>query len=95
LAISLPLTAARRSGWRTRAIYGDGVSHHDQQVFLLRLAPAGSADGLPRPLGEPVRLTEGGGLSHTHSGGWSPDSQAIVYTKDTDHGDIYVIENYE
>jgi hypothetical protein len=68
LAISLPPTAARRTGWRTRAIYGHGVSHINQQVFLLRLAPPDSTDGLPRPLG---------------------------YTKDTDHGDIYVIENYE
>jgi Tol biopolymer transport system component len=41
-----------------------------------------------------VQLTDGRGLWHTHSGGWSPDGESIVYTKDTDHNDIYVIENY-
>ena len=29
---------------------------------------------------------------HVHNGGWSPDGREIVYTRDLDAGDIYVIE---
>ena len=35
-----------------------------------------------------------GEVFDTHSGGWSPDGKAVVYTKDTDDFDIYIIENY-
>ena len=51
-------------------------------------------DQLPRPLGEPQQLTRGESTWHVHNGGWSPDGKAIVYTRDLDSGDIYVIENY-
>ncbi len=33
-------------------------------------------------------------VSDAHSGGWAPDGKALVYTRDTDNFDIYVIENY-
>ena len=29
---------------------------------------------------------------HAHSGGWAPDSKNVVYSRDRDFGDIYVIE---
>ncbi len=95
LLLNVPHHVEHRVSPDGRAVtYGDGTSHINQQLFLLRLAPTDSTDGLPRPLGEPVQLTDGRGLWHTHSGGWSPDGKDIVYTKDADHDDIYIIENY-
>ena len=94
LLLNVPHIEHRVSPLGDALTYGNGVIHIDQQLFLLRLAPAGSAEKLPLPLGEPVPLTDGRGLWHTHSGGWSPDGKAVVYTKDTDDFDIYIIENY-
>ncbi len=94
LLLSVPHIEHRVSPDGRAVTYGDGTSHINQQLFLLRLAPADSTDGLPRPLGEPEQLTDGRGLWHTHSGGWSPDGKALVYTRDTDNHDIHVIENY-
>ncbi|MEK6325255.1 MAG: protein kinase, partial [Acidobacteriota bacterium] len=70
------------------------VSHFNMQLTLLRLAPPASPDGLPRPLGKLQQLTHGGSTFHVHNGGWSPDGKAIVYTRDHDSGDVYVIQNY-
>jgi Tol biopolymer transport system component/predicted Ser/Thr protein kinase len=95
LLLDVPHLEHRVSPDGRAVTYGDGTSHINQQLFLLRLAPPDSPGGLPRPLGEPVQLTEGRGLWHTHNGGWSPDGEAIVYTRDTDNHDIYVVENYE
>jgi Tol biopolymer transport system component/DNA-binding winged helix-turn-helix (wHTH) protein len=94
LLLNVPHVEHRVSPDGRAVTYGDGTSHINQQLFLLRLAPVDPTDELPHPLGEPVQLTDGRGLWHTHSGGWSPDGKAIVYTKDTDNFDIYVIENY-
>ena len=68
------------------------ASHFDQHLFRLELEPPTTADGLPRVVGEPQRLTGGQGRWHVHNGGWSPDGQSIVYTQDTDDGDIYMIQ---
>lgn len=70
------------------------ASHFDMQLTLLRLAPPASPGQLPRPLGEPRPVTRGGSAWHVHNGGWSPDSKAVVYTRDADSGDVYVIQNY-
>jgi Tol biopolymer transport system component len=94
LLLNVPHVEHRVSPDGRALTYGDGTSHINQQLFLLRLASTDLQDGLPRPLGEPAPLTDGRGLWHTHSGGWSPDGEAIVYTRDTDNNDIYVIENY-
>ncbi|MFQ5723776.1 MAG: protein kinase [Terriglobia bacterium] len=75
--------------------YVHAASHLNMHLSLLRLAPPASPGELPRPLGEPQQLTRGEGIWHVHNGGWSPDSQAIVYSRDLDRGDIYVIENYQ
>ena len=94
LLLNVPHLEHRVSPDGRAVTYGDGVSHINQQLWVLRLAPPDHTDGLPHPLGEPVQLTDGRGLWHTHSGGWSPDGKAIVYTKDMDNVDIYIIENY-
>jgi Tol biopolymer transport system component len=78
-----------------RAItYGHSFSHWNQNLFMLPLAPPATPGELPRAAGEPQQLTRGGGMWHVHNGGWSPDGEALIYTRDTDSGDIYVIENY-
>ena len=69
------------------------TSHFDQQLFLLRLERPLTADGLPQVTGELERLTDGQGRWHVHNGGWSPDARKIVYTQDTDDGDIYLIHS--
>ena len=69
------------------------ASHFDQQLFLLRLERPLTADGLPQAIGELERLTGGQGRWHVHNGGWSPDARKIVYTQDTDDGDIYLIHS--
>ncbi len=71
-------------------------SHSNLNLHLLPLAPPDAADGLPRPSGQPKQLTKGFSENsrwHVHNGNWSPDGEGIVYTRDTDAGDIYVIEN--
>ena len=71
--------------------YVHAASHFNMQLHVLRLEPGVV---LPRVAGPPRRITNGDGAWHVHNGGWSPDGKAIVYTRDTDNGDIYMIENY-
>jgi len=68
------------------------ASHFDQQLFSLELTGPDPVDALPRRAGEPVQLTDGRGVWHVHNGSWSPDGQQIVYTRDTDDGDVWLIE---
>jgi len=75
-------------------LYCQAISHFGMQFFVLRLALPAEPDGLPRPLGPPEQLTRATDPSHVHTGGWSPDGKTIVYTRDTDQGDLYVIENF-
>jgi len=75
--------------------YCHAISHLNMNLYLLRLLPPDSPSGLPQPLGEPVQMTHGEGLWHVHNGGFSPDGKKIVYSRDTDQSDIYVIENYK
>ncbi len=78
-----------------RAIaYSHALSHFNMNLYVLPLVPPASAAGLPQVASKPRQLTQGKGLWHVHNGGWSPDGKRIVYTRDADQGDIYVIENY-
>jgi Tol biopolymer transport system component len=74
--------------------YVDAASHFDMQLHVLQLAPPASPGGLPQPVGEPRQVTFREGLWHVHNGGWSPDGEALVYSRDADAGNIYVIDNY-
>jgi len=67
------------------------ASHFDQGLFVLKLEVPTTADGLPKPLGELERITDGQGRWHVHNGSWSHDGRRIVYTQDTDDGDIYLL----
>ena len=76
-------------------LYCHAPSHFDMQFYLLRLTPPAGPVGLPRAMGAPQPLALPAGASHVHSGGWSPDSEWIVYTRDVDQGDLYLIQNYQ
>jgi Tol biopolymer transport system component/predicted Ser/Thr protein kinase len=65
--------------------YCDAISHFSQSLSLLRLGPGP---------GDVRRLNSGQGQWHAHGPAWSPDGKSLVYTRDTDQGDIYLIQNY-
>jgi serine/threonine protein kinase len=67
------------------------ASHFDQGLFLLKLEVPTTEDGLPEPMGGLNRITDGQGRWHVHNGSWSHDGTKIVYTQDTDDGDIYLL----
>jgi Tol biopolymer transport system component len=68
------------------------ASHFDMQLQLLRLAVPARSGELPRAIGKPEPLTQGEAVYHVHNGGWSPDGRAIVYTRDSDNGDIFILQ---
>ncbi|NIR48991.1 hypothetical protein GWO43_11190, partial [candidate division KSB1 bacterium] len=70
------------------------VGHFSEDIYRLGLELPESPDGLPRPVDEPEKLTHGHDRWHAHNGAWSPDSKHIIYTRDEDEGDLFVIENY-
>ena len=71
----------------------EAVSHFTMELYLLRLAPPTAPGQLPSAAGEPRQITFGEGVWHVHSGGWAPDGSGVVYSRDRDFGDIYVIES--
>ncbi|MCH7935412.1 MAG: PD40 domain-containing protein, partial [Gemmatimonadetes bacterium] len=73
--------------------YNSADGHFSMNRYLLPLTPA-TADQLPRASGEPEQITFGQGVWHVHGGAWSPDSKQIVYTKDFDRGNLFVIDGY-
>jgi len=72
--------------------YISSLSHFNMSVHILPLERPSSPGALPRPAGPPVRITHGEGEWHAHNGGWSPDSKQVIFTRDTDSGDIYLLE---
>jgi serine/threonine-protein kinase len=70
----------------------EAVSHFTMELYALPLTSPTTPDGLPGAAGEPERLTFGEGAWHVHSGGWTPDGTGVIYSRDDDRGDIYVIE---
>ena len=67
-------------------------SHVAMDLYTLSLDVPSTPDALPVAVGQPRALTRGDGRWHVHNGGWSPDAKEIVYTRDTDEADIYVIK---
>ena len=70
--------------------YCSSTSHYNMNLHILRLSPAES--GLPRVVGAPEKITHGDGEWHVHNGGWSPDGKQVVYTRDTDRADMFLLE---
>jgi Tol biopolymer transport system component len=71
--------------------YCSAQSHSNMNLFVLPLTPPG-ADGLPRAAGPPEQVTRGEGLWHVHNGGFAPDGRSVVFTRDTDTGDVHVLD---
>ena len=67
------------------------ASHFDQGLFRLELEIPTTGGGLPKPLGQLKRITDGQGRWHVHNGSWSPDGTKIVFTQDTDDGNLYLL----
>ncbi len=70
----------------------EAKSHFMMNLHLLPLARPAAPNQLPRAIGEPQQVTFGGGVWHVHNGGWAPDGSGLVYSRDRDFGDIYIIE---
>lgn len=73
--------------------FSHNLSHINQNLYILRLTPPDPADGLPRALGEAEQVTDGKGVWHVQNGGWFPDGESVIYTRDTDQADIFMVEN--
>ncbi len=71
----------------------ESVSHFTMDLLLQRLSPTRGADELPTADGEPRQITFGNGEWHVHNGGWEWDGSGIVYSRDRDFGDLFVIES--
>jgi hypothetical protein len=67
-------------------------SHFDMQLQVVGLVPPAAPGELPRPIGQPQPFTQGESAFHVHNGGWSPDGQSIVYTRDNDSADIFIMQ---
>jgi Tol biopolymer transport system component len=72
--------------------YVSAESHFNMNLHVLALTDPSPDDGLPRAAGDPERVTRGDGLWHVHNGGWSPDGKRVVYTRDTDKGDVHILD---
>ena len=72
--------------------YCSAISHFNMNLHVLQLHLPTTPDGLPQPAGEPIQVTHGKGEWHVHNGGWSPDGKRVVYTRDTDTGDLYILD---
>ena len=80
---------------RVAVAYNSADGHFSSNRYLLPLAPPRLPGGLPEGAGAPEQLTFGEGVWHVHGGAWSPDGEHIVYTRDFDSGNLFVIDNYE
>ena len=88
-ATELSVSPDRRS-----VAYNSADGHFSMNRWLLPLRVPGVTGTLPSPAGEPQQLTFGDGVWHVHGGAWTPDGTSIVYTRDLDSGNLYVIDNY-
>jgi Tol biopolymer transport system component/tRNA A-37 threonylcarbamoyl transferase component Bud32 len=71
-----------------------GRGHMSMGLAILKLAQATDSLDFPHAAGEPEYVVPAEGSMHVHNGGWSADSQSLVYTRDQDYGDIYeLVEN--
>jgi Tol biopolymer transport system component len=74
--------------------YVQALSHFGMNLFRLPLSPPSTDDGLPQAAGPALPVTKGAGLWHVHGGAWSRDGKKMVYVRDTDRADIYVIDGF-
>jgi Tol biopolymer transport system component/tRNA A-37 threonylcarbamoyl transferase component Bud32 len=70
----------------------ESVSHFTMDLLMQRLNQTQAPDELPSTDGEPRQITFGNGEWHVHNGGWAWDGSGVVYSRDRDFGDLFVIE---
>ena len=72
------------------------MNHYSLNLWRLPLGPPTGPGGLPDPdqVGPPRELT-GGQEWHVHNGGISRDGSMVVYTRDYDEADLFVLEGVE
>ena len=75
--------------------YTNAPGHISYNLFRLQLQAPADPSGFPTVSGEPEQLTFGAGKWHVHNGAASPDGERVLYSRDADRMDIYLIENYE
>ena len=73
-------------------LYTGAGNHFGMNLWVQPLRPG--RNGAPMLNGVARQITAGGGDWHVHKGTWSPDGKTIVYTRDSDQGNIYTIESY-
>ncbi len=67
-----------------------GPAHLGMKPHVLRLSSTDEGAML-RAVGEPQLLYPLDANWHVHNGGWSPDSKSLVFTHDTDYGDLFEV----
>lgn len=69
-----------------------GPSHLGMKPRVLELEPPADPGGLPRTLGGARPLYPGGGRWHVHHVAWSPHSETLLFTHDTDYADVFILD---
>ncbi len=87
---SLSEVAVSRDG--SAVTFIESISHFTMDLLMQRLNPTQAPGELPTTNGEPRQITFGNGEWHVHNGGWAWDGSGVVYSRDRDFGDIFVIE---
>jgi len=72
--------------------YCASLSHFGQTLNILPIDYDVIFEKLVWPLEEPTVYLNGKGKWHPHNGGWTQDSKQIIYSKDTDEGDLYILK---
>lgn len=72
--------------------YCSSISHFGQTINIIALDYDVKLEELISPLEAPNVFLSGKGGWHPHNGGWTPDGKQILYSKDTDEGDLYILK---
>ena len=70
-----------------------GASHQTQNIYALPLSIPSQETNFPVVIGEPKRLTDSDGIWHAHNGTWAPEGDKIIYIRDEDFINIFLVEN--
>jgi Tol biopolymer transport system component len=70
-----------------------GTGHWTQNIYFLPLKVPLQKTDFPLVIGEPQQLTDGEGIWHAHNGTWAPYEDKIIYVRDEDLSNIYIVEN--
>jgi Tol biopolymer transport system component/class 3 adenylate cyclase len=70
-----------------------GTSHQSQNIYALPLSNLLQEKPFPLVIGEPKRLTDSDGIWHAHYGTWAPKGDEIIYIRDEDFINIFLVEN--